>query len=154
MFLVDQRLEYVDVDKVRQLLPSSPRWPLPLLFGSPHSTAPLHLGLPRVHSGDEPHYLVLINSVVLDGDLETLLTIIPPFTGARRRPATIFLAGALDHHTVWFEGGSRKQWKKNLETDPAHWDRDSEGHPVPRLRAGQPAPLDGHPEFSTQYAIE
>jgi hypothetical protein len=120
---------------------------LPLLFGSQHSTAPLHLGLPRVYSGDEPHYLVLMNSVVLDGDLDLANNYTAIHRGAAQA-GNDFSGAALDHHTVWFEGGSRQEWSLIYEIDPALWDRDGEGHPVPRLLTGQSTPLEGHPEFS------
>ena len=120
---------------------------LPLLFGSHHSTSTLHLGLPRVYSGDEPHYLVLINSVILDGDLDLANNYAAVHRGAPQA-GNDFSGSALDHHTVWFESGSRKHWRQIYEFDPAHWGHDGEGHPVPRLRAGNAAPLEGHPEFS------
>src|SRR5262249_45684788 len=121
---------------------------LPLLFGSPHSTAPLHLGLPRVYSGDEPHYLVIINSIILDGDLDLANNYAAIHMGSPQAGEDSS-GRALIHHTVWFESGSRKEWWRIYEVNPALWDRDNEGHPVPRLRAGQAAPLDGHPEFSS-----
>ena len=43
---------------------------LPLIFASPNASTKFHIGLPRVISGDEPHYLVLINSLLRDGDLD------------------------------------------------------------------------------------
>ena len=89
---------------------------LPLLFGSRHSTAPLHLGLPRVYSGDEPHYLVLINSVVLDGDLDLANNYAAVHRG-EPQAGNDFSGAALDHHTVWFEGGSRKEWRQIYEID-------------------------------------
>jgi hypothetical protein len=119
---------------------------LPLLFGSPSSTAPLHLGLPRVYSGDEPHYLVIINSIILDGDLDLANNYAAIHMGSPQAGEDSS-GSASDHQTVWFESGSRKEWREIYEIDPANWDRDNEGHPVPRLRAGQPTPLDGHPEF-------
>lgn len=43
---------------------------LPLTFSSPESAAPLHVGWPQIHSGDEPHYLIAINGLFLDGHLD------------------------------------------------------------------------------------
>jgi hypothetical protein len=120
---------------------------LPLLFGSPSSNALLHLGPPRVYSGDEPHYLVIINSILLDGDLDLANNYAAIHRGSPQAGEG-FSGSALVHHTVWFESGSRKKWARIYENDPALWDHDNEGHPVPRLRAGQSPPLEGHPEFS------
>jgi hypothetical protein len=117
----------------------------PLAFSS-DSTRPLHLDLPRVFSGDEPHYLVLINSVLLDGDLDLANNYAAVHRGEPQAGAR-FSGFPLDHHTYLFEGGSRKKWDKIYETNWSFWDHDSEGHPVPRLRAGQSA-VAGHPEFS------
>jgi hypothetical protein len=121
---------------------------LPLAFSSPRSTAPLHLGLPHVFSGDEPHYLVIINSVIIDGDLDLANNYVAVHNGAAQAGHD-FIGSTLDHHTVWFENGVRINWFRKYETNPARWDRDAEGHPVPRLRAGQAPPSVGHAEFST-----
>ena len=40
------------------------------LFVSRCIEKPFSLGLPVVETGDEPHYLVLINSVISDGDFD------------------------------------------------------------------------------------
>src|ERR1700722_8215634 len=108
---------------------------LPLVFYSPQSTAPLHLGFPHVFSGDETHYLVIINSVITDGDLDLTNNYAAVHNGAAQAGQT-FIGSTLDHHTVWFENSVRMKWSQKYETDPARWDRDAKGHPVPRLRAG------------------
>jgi hypothetical protein len=120
---------------------------LPLLFGSPSSTAPLHLGLPRVFGGDEPHYLVMINSMILDGDLDLANNYAAVHRGSPQA-GDDFSGSAVVPQTVWYEGSSRKNWDAVYETGPDYWDHDNEGHPVPRLRAGQLPPSGGHPEFS------
>jgi hypothetical protein len=118
---------------------------LPLLFGSPNSTAPLHLGLPRVHSGDEPHYLVMMNSIILDGDLDLANNYAAIHRGSPQAGED-FSGSELDHHTVWYESGVRKEWWDVYDRN--NWDRDDEGHPVPRLLEGR-STIDGHPEFPT-----
>jgi hypothetical protein len=120
---------------------------LPLMFASPDAETPLHVGLPRVFSGDEPHYLVLINSLLLDGDLELSDNYAAVHQGATQ--AGLGHAGEpLDDHTVWFENGVRRRWAVVFETDPDEWDEDDKGNPVPRLRPGQAPPAPGHPEYS------
>ena len=43
---------------------------VPHFFSHYGAAPPLRLGLPRVFSGDEPHYLVMLNSLLRDGDLD------------------------------------------------------------------------------------
>jgi hypothetical protein len=121
---------------------------LPLIYASPEAPNRFHLGLPRVYSGDEPHYLVSINSVVLDGDLDVANNYAAVHRGASQAGQR-FAGSALDHHTVWFEGATRRDWNKVFEDQPDRWDSDGEHHPTPRLRLGQPAPQPGHLEVST-----
>ena len=92
----------------------------PLAFSS-DSTRPLHLDWPRVFSGDEPHYLVLINSVLLDGDLDLANNYAAVHRGEPQAGAR-FSGFPLDHHTYLFEGGSRKKWDKIYETNWSFWD--------------------------------
>jgi hypothetical protein len=120
----------------------------PLLFGSLQSRNPLRVGVPLIFSGDEPHYLVLINSLILDGDLDLANN----YAAARRGSADagrIRAGYALDHHTVWFENGERRNWWQVYELDPWKFDSGSVDHRMARLRAGQRAPPAGHPEYST-----
>ena len=120
---------------------------LPHLFASNHSTAPLQLGLPRVFSGDEPHYLLAINSLVIDGDLDLSNNYAAVHKGATQAGQRWARYRTLDHHTVWFEHGVRRYWWNVYEG--AHWDRDSQDNPVPRLRQGASPPPDGQPEYPT-----
>jgi hypothetical protein len=90
----------------------------------------------------------MINSIILDGDLDLANNYAAIHLGSSQAGEDSS-GSALIHHTVWFESGSRKEWWKIYEVRPALWDRDNEGHPVPRLRAGQSTPLDRHPEFSS-----
>lgn len=121
---------------------------VPLLYGSPSSPGRHHFGLPRLHSGDEPHYLVLLNSLLRDGDLDVANNYRAVEQGDIQAGSG-YAGWTLDHHTLWFEGERRREWQSVYETDPQKWDRDTEGHPVPRLRAGQAPPVEGHVEIST-----
>lgn len=121
---------------------------LPMIFASPQEPGFGHIGIPCVFSGDEPHYLVTINSV-LNGRLDTAQTYQAVHDGAPYA-GWYFSGWRLDHHTVWFEGDQRRQWSGVYDVDPSHWDRDGSGKYVPRLAAPDvvpPAP--GHPEYST-----
>jgi hypothetical protein len=119
---------------------------LPLIFGSPQSSLKFHLGLPRIHSGDEPHYLVTLNSLMRDGDLDLANNYAAVHRGDIQAGKE-FAGQPLDHHTVWYEGAARRQWPSVFDLQT--WDHDAEGHPVPRPRPGQTPPMPGQPEIST-----
>jgi hypothetical protein len=121
---------------------------LPLLFASPVSETRFHLGLPRVYSGDEVHYLLTINSVIRDRDLDLSNNYAAVHAGADQA-GNDSRGRALDHHTVWFVDGVRMHWWQNYETERSRWDRDADGRPVPRLREGKSPIPPGHPEYST-----
>jgi hypothetical protein len=121
---------------------------MPLIFSSPLSPSVFHLGLPRVFSGDEPHYLITLNSLLNDGDLNVANNYLAAHRGSLAA-GRAFAGQWLDHHTVWYEGATRRNWRKVYEFDPQKWDRDSEGFPLPRLRPGQAAPPPGQTEVST-----
>ncbi len=121
---------------------------LPLMFASPKAPGHNHLGLPRVFSGDEPHYLVMINSLLSDGDLDLANNYAAARAGAQQ--AGLRFAGApLDHHTVWYENSRRREWAQVYQTGWQRWHRDAAGHLMLTLRPGQTPPAAGHPEYST-----
>jgi hypothetical protein len=121
---------------------------VPLIFSSQYSPRMFHVGLPRVFSGDEPHYLVTLNSVLNDGDLNVANNYAAAHRGSLAAGST-FAGQWLDHHTVWYEGTRRRHWHDVYEFDAPKWDRDSDGFPLPRLRSGQAAPPPGQAETST-----
>lgn len=113
---------------------------IPLSFGSPESTSPFRLGLPRVFSGDEPHYLVMLNSILLDGDLDLTNNYASVHQGSEQ--AGQRLAGSLlDHHTVWFKNDQRKDWPRIFQD----WSTDAAGRPVPQLSELPTAEYSTHP---------
>ena len=107
---------------------------VPHLFGSRESPAPYHFGIPRIHSGDEPHYLVMIHSIVDDGDLALGNNYDKVHAGSLDA-GLLFRGSDLDHHTVWFVDGKRIHWAEVFQRPPP-WNRDAAGHPVPTVRAG------------------
>src|ERR1700756_1463359 len=121
---------------------------LPLLFSSPSTPSPLDFRPPQVFSGDEPHYLVMINSMVLDGDLDLANNYAAVHQGAAQAGEGSRFR-ALDHHTVWFENGRRVSWPSRYQLNPAKWDHDALGRPVPKLYDGAAPPPAGCPEYST-----
>jgi hypothetical protein len=83
---------------------------LVLLFAGMAFVGPRwHYERPAVWQGDEPHYLVMLNSLLQDGDLDLGNNYLSARRGgqdagryARGRP--------LDHHTVWWHDGRRVEW--------------------------------------------
>ena len=91
----------------------------------------------RVISGDEPHYLVHLNSIFRDGDLELANN----YKSVRRgsQQAGERLAGTgIRHHSVWAHEGEIQHWFEFYV--------DGETGEEPPLRAGVKPP-EGHPEY-------
>ncbi|HWZ90870.1 MAG TPA: hypothetical protein VNW92_18540, partial [Polyangiaceae bacterium] len=119
---------------------------LPLCLSRTNET--VFLGLPLITSGDEPHYLVMINSLINDGDLDLDNDYLSARQGSletgRRR------AGApLDRHVEYYAAdGTPYQWSDVFEypkDDPA---RPGEASLVPRLKPGAKQDFSGHPQYS------
>jgi hypothetical protein len=106
---------------------------VPHLFGSRLSEAPWYFGAPRLHSGDEPHYLVYINSVLEDHDLDLANNYDSVHKGSMEA-GLLFRHAKLDHHVVWFVGDRRVYWFQLYEMDESKWRTDAAGNPVPTLR--------------------
>ncbi|MBS2019074.1 MAG: hypothetical protein JST00_39770 [Deltaproteobacteria bacterium] len=104
---------------------------VPLAFGSPLSPGPWHLGAPRVASGDEPHYLVYLHSILEDGDLDLENNYVSVHRGSDQA-GLLATGGALNHHAVWFVGERRVFWYEIFGA----WGKDAEGHPMPLPKEG------------------
>ncbi len=94
---------------------------------------PFSLGLPRVRSGDEPHYLVIINSLISDGDFDVANNYRDSHRGGLHAGAH-WSGHELDHHVNWYNNDHIVKWWQAYELDAERWDKDSDGHPVPTLR--------------------
>jgi hypothetical protein len=106
---------------------------VPHIFDTGASPGPYHLGIPRVASGDEPHYLVFIHSIIDDGDLSLANNYERVHKGSEDA-GFIFRGSALNHHTIWFVGEQRVHWFQVFNQE-GEWGKDAEGHPFPLLRA-------------------
>lgn len=128
---------------------------LPHFFQHPlFGAGPWHLGLPHAITGDEPHYLVMINSVLEDGDLNVRNNYESVYLGSLQAGRT-WSGQPLDHHTLWFQGEARIRWQEvydwsawtqvPLSTIP----RDTRGVLIPQRRAGTESQrIDpNHPEY-------
>ncbi len=89
---------------------------------------------PMVHSGDEPHYLVLINSVIRDGDIDVVNNYADVHQGGDQAGRK-FAGWALDHHVNWYWQTHLIHWWQAYEMQSANWQKDADGHPIPTLQA-------------------
>jgi Glycosyltransferase family 87 len=105
---------------------------VPHVFGSRESAPPYFFGVPRLHSGDEPHYLVFINSLIEDHDLDLGNNYRDVHRGGDQA-GLLFRGSLLDHHTIWFLDGRRVSWFMVFE-DGAKWGVDPSGTPSPVRR--------------------
>src|SRR5262249_30427843 len=120
---------------------------LPHCFAGPLAgTKKWHLGLPRIISGDEPHYLVLINSLIEDGDLDLRNNYSSALKGSFQAGET-WAGFPLDHHTVWYQRDQRREWRDIYNSDQ-RWQMNEKSETLPPLKSGI-APIDeNHPEYS------
>ena len=96
----------------------------------PGFAAPLIVCWPRIHSGDEPHYLLMLTSLIQDGDLD----LANDYTAVHRGglgAGRSFAGQPIDHHVSWWIGGRLFYWWEFFEQNPDRWKRDDNGHPVP-----------------------
>lgn len=92
----------------------------------PHASDPIDLACPRVHSGDEPHYLVMLNSLVRDRDLDLANNYAAALAGGADAGRS-FRAFPLDPHTSWYEGDRIVYWWEVFQSMPPRWTRDERG---------------------------
>lgn len=112
----------------------------PLAFSGQSADRPDAIGLclPRVHCGDEPHYLVMLNSLIGDGDLDLANN----YAGVHRGELDAGRSASghdLDHHVKWYKGDRLLAWYDVFIMPHGAWRQDSDGHPMPTLRPGAAA---------------
>jgi len=113
---------------------------IPHAFGSRLSPAPYFLGVPRIHSGDEPHYLLFIHSLLDDHDLELGNNYQAVHRGSDDA-GLLFRGSTLDHHSIWFLGEQRVAWFSVFD-EPSNWEADATGALMPVRRANVDAIYD------------
>jgi hypothetical protein len=99
----------------------------------------------RACSGDEPHYLLLLNSVLNDRDLDLANNYVSVHQGSLQA-GEAFAGSALDHHVVYYVRGERRWWSDFY--DVKHWKRDASGWPIPTPARELPDELKSSPERS------
>lgn len=115
---------------------------LPQALSSRDSAAFLHLGPAEIESGDEPHYLLILSSLLEDGDFDLANNYAAVHRGSAQAGQR-FAGSSMDHHTSWFEGDTRVRWSDVYENT---WTRSSSGAWTAALRPDM-QPYDG-PEIS------
>lgn len=109
----------------------------PLCVSGPVPGDPSRLSIfvsPIVHSGNEPHNLILINSLVRDGDIDVLNNYADVHQGGNQAGRK-FAGWALDHHVNWYWHSRLIHWWQAYEMEATRWKKDADGHPVPTLKA-------------------
>jgi hypothetical protein len=119
---------------------------LPLLFSYVIETC--GVAVPRVFSGDEPHYLVQLSSVVRDGDLD-LRNNYEAVWGGADQAGRRFAGHALDAHVVWYVDGAPHPFYALFKTEPSEFGRDASGRRVPTPRPGVTVDVSGRPAYSS-----
>lgn len=106
---------------------------------------------PRVTSGDEPHYLVLLNSLVADGDLDVANNYQNVHEGGNDAGEN-FRNGRLHHHTAWIgPNGRLVLWTDVYFLDLWKWPPNAAGHKMPFLREGVDPAYTPTKEYSYQW---
>ena len=104
--------------------------PLAVSGPVPGDPSPLSFTWPMIHSGDEPHNLVLINSVLNDGDFDVKNNYADSHSGGNQGGRK-FGGWVLDHHVAWYLQDRYVRWWEIYETDEKLWKRDASEHPIP-----------------------
>ena len=124
-----------------------------LFTGTPACPYPV-LGPARVLSDDEPHYLVLINTLLNDGDLDLANNYAHVHAGGQDAGAVWAGVRTLDHHTVFPIDHRPVDWHTFYPFVITPWETDADGvvHPIPPPGVTPPPP--GAPEYSIhQYGV-
>lgn len=107
------------------------------LLAAPFCAGGRRVGAPRVVTGDEPHYLVMINSLLHDGDLD-LGDEYGNAAGGGLDAGASFASAPLDHHTTWLAPGGWTRWSPWCGALDA--ERCARGDRAPASTGGEPAP--------------
>ena len=123
---------------------------LPHAFSSRWFPKSKQVGLARVYSGDEPHYMVILDSILRDHDLDLANNYTDVHQGGEQA-GRAFQGQALDHHTAWVVNGQNVRWSNVFEMDTSRWSYDKNHHPVPKLADGVPSSFLPTREYSFHW---
>jgi hypothetical protein len=104
-------------------------------------------GRPQVVGGDEPHYLVMINSLLRDGDFSLRNNYDAVHDGAGEAGRG-FAHSAIDHHvTYYMPNGERLVWRELFEPNVFAYTRGPDGLRVPIPQPGTDPSFTTAPEY-------
>ncbi len=86
--------------------------PLFIHLNPPLKLANFYIELPKVYSGDEPHYLIIVNSLVEDHDFDLWNNYEAVRLNRTDDMGARFLGWEGDHHTVFVKGSSFVRWRE------------------------------------------
>ncbi len=109
----------------------------PLVINPMAGNFTLDIAWPSIFSGDEPHYLVTLNSLVFDGDLDVSNNYRSAHKGSNQA-GIHYRALPLPPHSIYYFNGRIYGWIHFFETDPERWIRDESGGLTAPLRAALP----------------
>jgi hypothetical protein len=108
--------------------------------------------LPRLFGGDEPHYLIIINSLLNDGDIDLANNYEAVHEGSDQAGA-LWAGHPFKHHSQVIIDGRPYDWREEVYKG-AEWTLEPSGAMRPVFRGPTPDPLPppGAPEYSTHPA--
>jgi hypothetical protein len=107
-----------------------------------------HFGWPWVKGGDEPHYLIMINSLMNDGDFDLRNNYESALKGSDQAGRK-YAGMPIGRHVEW--KGLKIGWPQVVE-NPDKWPLDSQGHPVPSVKSGFNGDYLNLPEYPSHPA--
>lgn len=108
--------------------------------------------LPIVGPGDAPHYLLMLNSLLNDGDLDLTNDYAAVNNGGGEAGRWFAPPRKLDHQVTYWKGDRAIPWCEAYDCPPERWVTDAEGHVHPQRRPGFTEDLTGVPERSIHPA--
>jgi hypothetical protein len=119
---------------------------IPLLIVKPQNGKCPGTGLPGVFNGDEPHYLLMINSIIKDGDLDLKNNYDSVYAGADQAGKK-FAGVAINHQTFWYIDKKYTVWPDIYACDNSLWKKHTPKAPAPLPRPGKSPPPENLPEY-------
>ena len=102
------------------------------------------VGWPLARDGDQPHYLVMLNSLLEDGDLDLGNNYVASRSGSLDAGRS-WAGKSLDNHTCWWLDGKRIDWHDVHEPPPGVAERPVHPAGLPAMLALLVWPLRGTP---------
>jgi hypothetical protein len=102
----------------------------PLPFSKPENGKRINIDLPSVYNGDEPHYLLMMSSIVNDGDLDLKNNYLAVHEGSAQAGKR-FAGTPFEHQTFWYVNDKYFGWWDAYEDQ---WGPGDSGRLKPRTK--------------------